>query len=740
MRSLFNYFTDKSWKINLLLLLCSFTIYFVYFSNVFLNLNSLLAGITGDALKNYYTYSYHIKNDASALHFGGMNYPFGEHIVFTDCQPILTFILRLFPFTHNYLIGILHGLLFASYIITPLILNRIFRRLDIDAFSAFFFSLGITLLSPQFAKINGGHHALAYGCVIPLSILLILDFIKQPGWLHVSRLFLLNLALFFLHPYMGFSASLFSFTALLVYFVISWDKKTIAWNLTGTAVAGIVPLFLFQLFMQLSDQHTGRTSEPHGSKTLVENVDSLLAPDFGPFQSFLEGLFPNKIGHLEGHSYLGAFTILLLLLLLLSLPFLYRKLTFRKEITAILASAFFLLLISFGLHIKLIEILHIKNASLNQFRATCRFAWFFYYALPLFMLPALYHAFVRTENRFVKNYVLPFTALVFFISNLWEANSYLKKDEEHFWKFRNVLNEKFLNTEEREILRRMKASQVQAILPLPLFAVGSEMYDRLGADYSLIPSMLYSFHNATPILGTAMSRTSITETETFLQLLNPYRKKNPLLGLISDKPFLVIKTKDVLMADEDRLLSVVKLFHQNDSLQFGELNKMGLKARKLNNTLVYVKRNEVPDTSGIVYIPWENRKPYLTAKISDYETLYTLDSNLIEPGNYILSFHYHYTKKVYTSLNTNLIINKTGGTEPGWRYFQHMSLLSGFYPGFGVFEFKIVLEKDGRYEFMLKGDEEGLNYYISNFMLRPEHISVIAVEKADSLFNNFPGY
>ena len=45
--------------------------------------------------------------DQQALVFNGMNFPFGEHVIYTDCQPILTFILRLLPFTHNYLIGII---------------------------------------------------------------------------------------------------------------------------------------------------------------------------------------------------------------------------------------------------------------------------------------------------------------------------------------------------------------------------------------------------------------------------------------------------------------------------------------------------------------------------------------------------------------------------------------------------------------------------------------------------------
>src|ERR1700733_5463679 len=97
-------------KIDLLIMGAAFCIYFIYFHHVFLNINSILSSITNDSLKNYYTYVYHVKNDSSLFQFAGMNYPFGEHVVYTDCQPALTILLKALPFTHNYLIGILHSI------------------------------------------------------------------------------------------------------------------------------------------------------------------------------------------------------------------------------------------------------------------------------------------------------------------------------------------------------------------------------------------------------------------------------------------------------------------------------------------------------------------------------------------------------------------------------------------------------------------------------------------------------
>jgi hypothetical protein len=49
----------------------------------------LLFSAAGDGMKNYFTFLYHVKHDSTYWKFEGMNYPFGENIVFTDNQPIM---------------------------------------------------------------------------------------------------------------------------------------------------------------------------------------------------------------------------------------------------------------------------------------------------------------------------------------------------------------------------------------------------------------------------------------------------------------------------------------------------------------------------------------------------------------------------------------------------------------------------------------------------------------------------
>jgi hypothetical protein len=72
---------------------------------------------TGDGLKNYYTFAWSVIHD-SGWHFTGMNYPYGEHVIYTDNQPLLALLLQ---WVHNHItpldrhiIGIMNIMLLLS--------------------------------------------------------------------------------------------------------------------------------------------------------------------------------------------------------------------------------------------------------------------------------------------------------------------------------------------------------------------------------------------------------------------------------------------------------------------------------------------------------------------------------------------------------------------------------------------------------------------------------------------------
>ena len=730
---------DKPWKVNVLMLICSFSIYAFYFYPIFLSINTTLSSITLDSLKNYYTFVHHIKNDPDALVFTGMNYPFGEHVVYTDCQPILTFILRLFPVTYPYLIGIMHSLMFFSFIITPLILNKLFIRMGLDKFTSFFISLGLALLAPQFLKINAGHFALAYGFVFPLSMLLTLDLLNSGGFKQFVLLLLFNTLLFFLHPYLGFCCAILSLFSLSLFYYSKINKTTFLKENVFILGTGLFPILFFKIFMLFTDTHVNRTKEPFGVEMMLENIDSIVSPVFGPFKTFIEIFFSNRTQHYEGHSYLGFASILFALVLLILTPFFLKKIKVDTRLLSLFIASLFILFISFGWHLSILSFFNIQSASLNQFRAVCRFAWVFYYTLPVFVIVTAYHTLKAqiSEGKFTS--VMVAASLLFFCSNLLEAHYFFQLDSSSFWKYRNVFNETQLNKEERTILTEINTRHPQALIPLPVFHGGSEMYDRLGSSNSMLPAMIYSFHSNTPILSVMLSRTSMTETEDLLQLLNSYKKEKKIVKQLKNTDFIVIKTQDQLLPDETRLLSKVTFFSQHDSLSFGYISVKDLLSQKKDSACVTLKRNTKPsaDSNNVILVHFENRKPYTTANIADYETVFALDSNHLKSGRYIVSMHYHYTTKIFRAISSNLIITKTNYKTHEWQYNIPIRYLSGFYDGFAVFEYPIELYSQNKYEFILKGffNEP---YHISHFLLRPEHTTILDVTNGkDTLINNF---
>ena len=64
--------------------LAALLVVFIYHGNVLVNPGSYMFSTTGDGIKNYYTFVYHTIYDDSALEFGGMNWPFGEHVIFIE--------------------------------------------------------------------------------------------------------------------------------------------------------------------------------------------------------------------------------------------------------------------------------------------------------------------------------------------------------------------------------------------------------------------------------------------------------------------------------------------------------------------------------------------------------------------------------------------------------------------------------------------------------------------------------
>lgn len=158
-----------------------------FYGAILANPNGYMFSQTGDGLKNYFTYAYHIKHSNSVTNFEGMNYPYGENFLYTDCHPILTYLVQkiamVFPTISDYSIGILNFIILTGFFFTFWVLYFLLKELKLKQWFALLFSITIFLMIPQVERI-AGHYALSYALAFPLSWLLLLKHQKKPNILN----------------------------------------------------------------------------------------------------------------------------------------------------------------------------------------------------------------------------------------------------------------------------------------------------------------------------------------------------------------------------------------------------------------------------------------------------------------------------------------------------------------------------------------------------------------------------
>ncbi|MEM6726259.1 MAG: hypothetical protein AAF598_19615, partial [Bacteroidota bacterium] len=84
-----------------IVVLGSFTSLYLVHGDVLIHPNRYQLADSGEAVRSNFLLAYHLKYDSAAFHFEGMNYPYGEHVVFCDAQPLISTVLfgfsRIFP-------------------------------------------------------------------------------------------------------------------------------------------------------------------------------------------------------------------------------------------------------------------------------------------------------------------------------------------------------------------------------------------------------------------------------------------------------------------------------------------------------------------------------------------------------------------------------------------------------------------------------------------------------------------
>src|SRR5687768_14557089 len=142
-------------------------VFFIFYPELFLHPNSYFIASEGDSMKNYFTFVYQVKHGDSLLNFNGLNYPFGEHVTFTDGQPLLSMLLYFFPFLSGYSVGIMNFFVVLSFALIPYVVYLVLQKFELNKISSIAAGISVAVLSPQILRLSG-HFSLTYAVMFPL--------------------------------------------------------------------------------------------------------------------------------------------------------------------------------------------------------------------------------------------------------------------------------------------------------------------------------------------------------------------------------------------------------------------------------------------------------------------------------------------------------------------------------------------------------------------------------------------
>lgn len=609
--------------------LLAFCVFFVFFNDLVLHLNSRLFCPTGDGLQAYYTAIYHVKHDASFWHFEGLNYPYGEQVFFTGCQPLLTNVIKLLKPVVDlspYLLGILNFFMLFSTVFCAGFLALILKHFNLPKILALALGISLAFLSPQIDRM-GGHLSLTYTFVLPMYLFYVLRYADEFKLKHSIILALIAFIFAGTHLYflVFFYFIGFSFHAFLYF----QKKITLKKQLLHLFIQLLLPLILFQSIQWSIDTVSDRPSSPWGFMNFNANFSGVLTTP-NRFYSFIFKPFPLSYPDWEGIAYVGLMGVVGFGVAV----FLYLKNAIRLKIAhlfaitddwklnAFLLAAFSALFFSFAYPFSFFggeEFLQYFG-PIKQFRGVGRFAWLFFYVINLFIFVFLFKKIQHLPRIYVY---LIFIGVYSFVT--YDAYVFIKPKHDMFNQSRKQFSEGYYQDLDKW---HFDKSHYQAIIPLPYFHNGSE--NVWIEPLSEIKEEVYPFalHSGLPVTGVNLSRTSLSQTYANFKLILEPSGKLQLLEKCSNKPFLIAAIPADLSEREQKFLSYASYLTSYKGLSFysitpQRLNKLS-NIRKDETQILAEKENKVPingflcsDSLGFVYFESFDRSSSLVPDFSD---------------------------------------------------------------------------------------------------------------------------
>lgn len=527
----------------------------------------------GDGMKNYYAYLYHALY-GSGWWFNGMNYPYGEHIMFTDGQPVLTLLLSyLGNWVHwsaEKLNVVINLVMAANLFVAITFTYKLLCRFRVQYTWATLFAIFIVMLSNQNFMIFGGY-GLAYSCVVPVTFYWFVRYRDTNKLKYAVYLFLFACLVMFLHPYQ--LALILVWTGLYaagyLLFVRSRVKAKMRHVLPMlVAVAGAV--IVFKIFLVVTDPVIDRPVYPHGLLSYGTTGEHIFTYYYSPYWQFLQksGVIQHLPENIKGYAYTGIVAIAVLGFFLLFI--LYRFLLKRdKQVRVYLPDSFsgvwlFIgfgaLLFSMGVpFVWGLEVLFDYVASFRQFRALNLFGLIFYYTATVFVVAMLSQLFRNRKEQQKRLAVL----WLIIPAIIWGYESYGVVRKFHVKGYGLRYNyEMFMSKHETSWPQLLSehgygSSDFQAILHVPYTHVGSEKIWLARSAWGCCLAMKAGYQLHLPLVDANMSRSSWSQTFKQVKIDGgPFTDKPLLYDVKDNRPYLLMRfAYEALNPDEQYIIS-----------------------------------------------------------------------------------------------------------------------------------------------------------------------------------------
>lgn len=543
----------------------------------------------GDSMKNVYVFLYHAIYGQGNW-FDGMNYPYGEHVVYIDAMPVFSMFLAPFHISAAQGLAILWWTVAAGFVLGIFYLYLILRNLSVHPTRAILFASLIVLCNPQIWRIDG-HYSLSLCCIIPMVFYWTLKYTQTYSVRYPVYLSLLGCAVYFMHPYfngmMLIWAAFFSLAYLLFHKLPFRAKvRTLAIYLAGMAA----PYLLIFTYTLLTDPYKAdRPNVPWGAMEYYSRPYEIVTSSLSPVWRLLQkvGVSKQLAGLTEGYAYIGftATVVLAVALVMFVIKAIKSRISSQPVLDADSELSYPLwIMIGAGALITGMGIPFIWNMEwlfeylpgFRQFRALGRFSWMFYYIATVLSVVILNRWFETLRQshkpRLAWALILPAvliwgidaTGSVGVIRDL-AANG--KQNADWLLSRGQTSWQDFLHEHNHS------ADDFQAIIPIKYMNQGTEKFYLDPSQNRLVTQAFRaSFQLHLPITTNYGGRTALSLAEKQVKISGgPFTYKPLLTDSKSNKPYLMmVFDYDVLTPDE------MYLFQSSEKL--GQFSDCGVYA------------------------------------------------------------------------------------------------------------------------------------------------------------------